>query len=298
MFTEHLRQAEINDGQRWGRAYINKTLESRRTRYVGFINQKVAFLEQQWNQSICTLAEAVEEKDAARIISDSLYVACIYDRHAYVTDNQGHWTAIVLDDLGDSIAQDCIISGGLQGYMATTSTNPTFLLDEKVDSVLYGQPAVIDTLLLDHPINLRGNTVVTIDGYYLNHALWLNGDIVTNPLHLNLVEQPSDSCFTDGGYYQVIGVLRLKEPRLADEEMTEDNDNYELMVVDIVKHHDFLRGDLNGDGNVDVSDVSILIDVVLGKEVVLAEGAISDLNNDGNNDVTDVSILIDIILGL
>ena len=56
-------------------------------------------------------------------------------------------------------------------------------------------------------------------------------------------------------------------------------------------------GDLNGDGNVDVSDVSILIDVVLGKEVTLASGVNTDLNGDGNTDVTDVSLLIDIVLG-
>ena len=58
-----------------------------------------------------------------------------------------------------------------------------------------------------------------------------------------------------------------------------------------------VRGDLNGDGNVDVTDVSLLIDVVLGKEVTLADGAVTDLNDDGNVDVTDVSLLIDIVLG-
>ena len=57
------------------------------------------------------------------------------------------------------------------------------------------------------------------------------------------------------------------------------------------------RGDLNGDGNVDVTDVSLLIDVVLGKPVELAEGAVCDLDGDGNTDVTDVSIVIDIVLG-
>ena len=57
------------------------------------------------------------------------------------------------------------------------------------------------------------------------------------------------------------------------------------------------RGDLNGDDNVDVTDVSLLIDVVLGKTVGLAEGAVCDLNGDGSVDVTDVSLLIDIVLG-
>lgn len=67
---------------------------------------------------------------------------------------------------------------------------------------------------------------------------------------------------------------------------------------DAVASVELRTGDLNGDGNVDVTDVSILIDVVLGKEVSLAEGAVSDLNGDGNVDVSDVSLLIDIILGL
>ena len=58
-----------------------------------------------------------------------------------------------------------------------------------------------------------------------------------------------------------------------------------------------MTGDLNGDGQVDVTDVSLLIDVVLGKNPTLVEGAVTDLNNDGNVDVTDVSLLIDIVLG-
>ena len=60
---------------------------------------------------------------------------------------------------------------------------------------------------------------------------------------------------------------------------------------------EMLRGDLNGDDLVDVTDVSLLIDLVLGKEVTLADGAIADLNGDGLTDVTDVSLLIDLVLG-
>ena len=57
------------------------------------------------------------------------------------------------------------------------------------------------------------------------------------------------------------------------------------------------RGDLNGDDNVDVTDVSLLIDMVLGKNPTLAAGAEPNLNGDDNIDVTDVSLLIDIVLG-
>ena len=56
-----------------------------------------------------------------------------------------------------------------------------------------------------------------------------------------------------------------------------------------------LRGDLNGDGLVDVSDVNIIIDMVLGKQT--PDLAKADLNGDGQVDVTDVSSVIDIVLG-
>lgn len=54
-------------------------------------------------------------------------------------------------------------------------------------------------------------------------------------------------------------------------------------------------GDLNDDGMVDVSDVSLLIDMVLGK--VERNFNLADFNVDSSIDVTDVSLLIDIVLG-
>lgn len=56
-----------------------------------------------------------------------------------------------------------------------------------------------------------------------------------------------------------------------------------------------VTGDLNGDGIVDVTDVSIIIDMVLGKVEKDLEKA--DLTGDGEIDVSDVSSLIDIVLG-
>ena len=56
-----------------------------------------------------------------------------------------------------------------------------------------------------------------------------------------------------------------------------------------------VRGDLNNDDIVDVSDVNIMIDMVLGKQE--KDFALADLTGDGKIDVSDVSILIDIVLG-
>ena len=59
------------------------------------------------------------------------------------------------------------------------------------------------------------------------------------------------------------------------------------------------RGDINGDGSVDVTDLSAFIDVMLGN--ARRSDFPGDCNLDGDEDdvvdVSDLSILIDIILG-
>ena len=57
-----------------------------------------------------------------------------------------------------------------------------------------------------------------------------------------------------------------------------------------------LRGDVNGDGKVNVSDVSTLINMILGITPVNKTRA--DVNGDGKVNVSDVTALINIILGI
>ena len=53
-----------------------------------------------------------------------------------------------------------------------------------------------------------------------------------------------------------------------------------------------IKGDINDDGEVDVTDVVELIDMVLGG----IYDAVGDINGDGEVDVTDVVELIDMVL--
>ena len=55
-----------------------------------------------------------------------------------------------------------------------------------------------------------------------------------------------------------------------------------------------LAGDINGDGTVDVSDVNIAINIILGKAEYQSA---ADLNGDNTVDVSDVNAIINIILG-
>ena len=58
----------------------------------------------------------------------------------------------------------------------------------------------------------------------------------------------------------------------------------------------WLQGDVNGDGKVNVSDVSALINMILG--ITPTDKTRADVNGDGRVNVSDVTALINIILGI
>lgn len=54
------------------------------------------------------------------------------------------------------------------------------------------------------------------------------------------------------------------------------------------------RGDVNGDGEVNIADINVVIDIILdGKTVTPA----ADVNGDGEVNIADINVIIDIILG-
>ena len=58
---------------------------------------------------------------------------------------------------------------------------------------------------------------------------------------------------------------------------------------------DFIKGDVNRDGKVNVSDVTALINMILG--VITKDEETADVNKDGKINVSDVTALVNIILG-
>ena len=57
-----------------------------------------------------------------------------------------------------------------------------------------------------------------------------------------------------------------------------------------------LVGDVNGDGEVTIGDVSALIDILLGADISQIDITVADINHDGEVTIGDVSSLIDILL--
>ena len=58
-----------------------------------------------------------------------------------------------------------------------------------------------------------------------------------------------------------------------------------------------LYGDVNDDGVVNISDVTLLIDYVLNNGAILINEVNSDMNSDHVINITDITLLIDYILG-
>lgn len=57
------------------------------------------------------------------------------------------------------------------------------------------------------------------------------------------------------------------------------------------------NGDVNGDGEVNVSDINVVIDIVLGGKVDNDTRRRADVNNDGEVSLSDINMIIDVILG-
>ena len=64
-------------------------------------------------------------------------------------------------------------------------------------------------------------------------------------------------------------------------------------VISFVYRESYTKGDVNGDGVVNVTDVTSLINAILGLSPYADD--VCDLNADGKVDVSDVSVLISMI---
>lgn len=58
-----------------------------------------------------------------------------------------------------------------------------------------------------------------------------------------------------------------------------------------------LRGDINGDGSVDVTDVNIIVNIILGKDNASNYPGNANIDGQGGIDVGDVNVIVNIILG-
>ena len=59
----------------------------------------------------------------------------------------------------------------------------------------------------------------------------------------------------------------------------------------------YILGDVNGDKEIDISDVVAMVNHILGNTPTSFKPQAADMNNDGNIDISDVVSLVNMILG-
>lgn len=67
-------------------------------------------------------------------------------------------------------------------------------------------------------------------------------------------------------------------------------------VVTTLTLNDYILGDVNNDGRVSISDVSVLRNYLLGKNPAKYHGEAADMNGDGRVSISDVSKLVNLLL--
>ena len=94
------------------------------------------------------------------------------------------------------------------------------------------------------------------------------------------------------GSHQTVDVTGISKDIYL--EITSTTNKY--TVADVTDQYAWLPGDVNGDGMVDVSDISTLIDMLLNSNPGSGTQSHADVNGDGASDPSDISALIDMLL--
>ena len=72
-----------------------------------------------------------------------------------------------------------------------------------------------------------------------------------------------------------------------------DQNNNETTLVEPANEPD---GDVNGDGSVNIADVTALVDIILGNDNEAYDHTAADIDGDNDITITDVTALVNIIL--
>jgi endonuclease I len=202
-----------------------------------------------------------------------------------VVFNAKNW----INSSGVSDKSSVIVSCGEASQTVTLTDNP-----EDYTVVLNGCTAQNVKLAMNAA--KKRSYIYSVDIY--------NGDLTAKAPRRQVVEEGdstwrmisgiTDTCYTvrnlDGGIYEYI----VKAIYIDGTESVWSN----IQHVTLVGGGDEpLIGDVNGDGEVNISDVTTLIDYLLGREGEGFDRETADLNHDDEINISDVTELIDLLLG-
>ena len=78
-----------------------------------------------------------------------------------------------------------------------------------------------------------------------------------------------------------------------------DTDWMILIIEDLLNNSNLVMGDVNFNGSIDVSDIVLIVNIILGTGNNISDNAltVADLNQDGTVNVADIILVVNIILG-
>ena len=214
---------------------------------------------------------------------------------------------VTLSQVGDTITLTATITPEIPGLQPTwtSSDNNVATVDANgvVTAVAQGE-CTITANVLGHSASchviVSGNVVITLDQHDIyvdiNQIATLSPTCTPTPTELTVTSSnpgvANARLVTQDGtvMVQVLGISRgiaTITVSSTDGKATPDSC---LVRVDLHK------GDVNADGRINVSDVTALINMILG--IIPKNEATADVNHDGHINVSDVTALINIILGV
>ena len=156
-------------------------------------------------------------------------------------------------------------------------------------SAFFNCPSLKSITIPGSVTRIEGDAFGAYNTYEWRYRSFLDSVIVNNPIPPSIEE----STFT---YYpEHSGTLYVptnsKEAYLAAAYWNEFENIIEMDMDDVP-----IRGDVNGDGDVSITDVMKLVDAILTGIPQNVDASIYDTNGDGYVTVSDVTLLVNIIL--
>lgn len=223
------------------------------------------------------------------------FAAATYDWDNMIDDYQGDYT----DVQGEAVARLCYHCG--VASQATYNSLGAGTTDAKIVNAFinhfnynssahyvsrsnYDEPTwmemVYTELSAGHPILYSAKDINLELGILAGHNFIIDGYDQNGLVHVNWGWYGYEN-----GYFD-IALLNVQQYTY---------DDWQAMYVDLYPKQETLIGDINGDGLVNVADVTLLIDIVLNSNGGY-DLAIVDLNSDSVVNVADVTALINLVL--
>ena len=207
-------------------------------------------------------------------------------------------------NLGDSTTLTATTTPANTGpaptWTTTDATVATVDANGLIKAVDTGECDIIVTVLGKSDtchVTVSGNVIITLDQHELTVDINQVGTIVPTctPIATDLVVTSSDPNVVFArlinGIVQVVG--RQYGTSTVTVSSVDGRAIPDSCVVTVAAAN---PGDVNGDGRVNVSDVTTLINMILG--IVPTNQEAADVNGDGRVNVSDVTAIINIILGI